>query len=112
VAYFTAEVDEQGQVHYFSDVYGLDSRVASALRGQAVHFASDPVITAENQDRRQAQRNDPYDPYQRNTPYQRNSPYQPYDPNQGWGSPYQRGGGGDPRYQPRRQPWNPFQDWN
>ncbi len=109
VAYFTAEVDEQGQVHFFPDVYGLDSRVASALKGQAIHFASDPVITAENQDRRQAQRNDPYQregPYQQNSPYQRNAP----NPYQGWGSPSQRGG--DPRYQPRRQPWNPFQDWN
>ena len=108
VAYFTAEVDDQGQAHFFSDVYGLDSRVASALTGRAVHFSSDPVVTAENQDRRQAQR-DPYqryDPYQRNAPYQPNSPYQPYGPYQG----YQRGG--DPRYQPRGQPWNPFQDWN
>lgn len=111
VAYFTAEVDDQGQVHFFSDVYGLDSRVASALTGRPVHFSSDPVVvTAENQDRRQAQR-DPYqryDPYQRNAPYQPNGQYQPYGPYQG--SPYQRGG--DPRYQPRGQPWNPFQDWN
>ncbi len=105
VAYFTAEVDDQGQVHYFSDVYGLDSRVASALRGQAIHFASDPpVVTADNQDRRQAQRYS--DPYQRNGQYQQ----QPYGPYQGWGSPYQRGG--DPRYPPRGQQWNPFQDWN
>jgi len=114
VAYFTAEADDQGQVHFFSDVYGLDSRVASALRGHAVHFASDPVITAENQDRRQAQRSDPYqryDPYQQQYgPSQRNGPYQPYGPYQGWGPPYQRGG--DPRYQPRGQPWNPYQDWN
>jgi L,D-transpeptidase YcbB len=114
VAYFTAEADDQGQVHFFSDVYGLDSRVASALRGRPVHFSSDPVVTAENQDRRQAQRNDPhqrYDPYQQNGPYQQRPYQQPSGPYQGWGSPYQRGGG-DPRYQPRGQPWNPYQDWN
>ncbi len=43
VAYFTAEADEKGQVRYYPDLYGLDGRVASALRGQPVHFASDPV---------------------------------------------------------------------
>jgi murein L,D-transpeptidase YcbB/YkuD len=113
VAYFTAEVDDQGQVHFFPDVYGVDSRVASALRGRAVHFSSDPVVTAENQDRRQVQRNDPYqryDSYQQNGPYQQRPYQQPYGPYQGWGSPYQRGA--DPRYQPRGQPWNPYQDWN
>ncbi len=105
VAYFTAEVDDQGQVHYFPDVYGLDSRVASALRGQAVHFASEPVVTADNQERRQAQRT--YDPYQRSGAYQQ----QPYDPyQQGWRDPYQQQR--DPRYQPRGRPWNPFETWN
>jgi len=107
VAYFTAEVDDQGQVHYFPDVYGIDSRVASALRGQAVHFASDPVISAENDDRRRPQR---ADPYQRGDPYQRNGPYQPYGPYQGWRDPYQPGS--DPRSQPRQRPWNPFEAWN
>ena len=104
VAYFTAEVDEQGQVHTFPDVYGVDSRIASALRGQAVHFASDPVVTADNQDRRQSQR---YDPYQRNGSYQQ----QPYDPYQQWRDPYQQRGG-EPRYQQRGRPWNPFETWN
>ncbi len=109
VAYFTAEADDQGQVHFFPDVYGLDSRVASALRGQAVHFSSDPVISADNGEPRRAQRNDPY---QRSDPYQRNGPYQqPYDPyQQGGRDPYQRGA--DPRYQPRGRPWNPFEAWN
>jgi murein L,D-transpeptidase YcbB/YkuD len=36
VTYFTVTVDENDNVHYFSDVYGLDSRVASALKGQPV----------------------------------------------------------------------------
>ena len=33
IAYFTAEADEKGQLHYYPDIYGLDNRVASALRG-------------------------------------------------------------------------------
>ena len=114
VAYFTAEVDDQGQVHFFPDVYGLDNRVASALRGRAVHFSSDPVVTAENQDRRQVQRNDTYqryDPSQQSGPYQQRPYQQPYGPYQGWGSPFEQRGA-DPRYQPRGQPWNPYQDWN
>ena len=46
IAYFTAEVDEKGQVRYYSDLYGLDSRVASALKGQPVQFAHEPVVAA------------------------------------------------------------------
>ncbi len=46
IAYFTAEVDEKGQVRYFPDLYGLDGRVASALKGQPVHFSSQPAISA------------------------------------------------------------------
>ncbi len=110
IAYFTAEVDDQGQVRYFPDVYRIDSRIASALKGRAIQFSSDPVVTADNNpDRRQAQRYDPsqqYDPYQRSGP-----PQQPYGPYQGWVYPDQPRS--DPRRQPQRQqPWNPFQDWN
>jgi L,D-transpeptidase YcbB len=36
VTYFTATVDDDNNVRYFGDIYGLDSRVASALEGQAV----------------------------------------------------------------------------
>ena len=46
IAYFTAEVDEKGQVRYFPDLYGLDGRIASALKGQPVHFSSQPAISA------------------------------------------------------------------
>ncbi len=88
VAYFTAEADEQGQVRFYSDIYGLDSRVASALKGQPVHFASDPVISADNEDRRQdRQRADGDDPYQHS---RERSRYRPY----------------------AGQPWNPFEGWN
>ena len=33
VTYFTAVVDDAGKLHYRPDLYGLDSRVASALEG-------------------------------------------------------------------------------
>jgi L,D-transpeptidase YcbB len=36
VTYFTATVDDDNNVRYFGDIYGLDSRVASALEGQPV----------------------------------------------------------------------------
>lgn len=86
VAYFTAEVDDQGQVRYFSDLYGLDSRVASALKGQPIHFAADPVISAENDEQQpRADRGD------REARSRDRARYRPY---------------GDHR------PWNPFQDWN
>ncbi len=45
IAYFTAEADDKGQVHTYPDIYALDSKVASALRGQPVHFASEPIVT-------------------------------------------------------------------
>ncbi len=90
VAYFTAEVDDQGQVRNFSDVYGLDAKVASALRGQPVHFASDPVIAAaDDGNRPRADNRDPYrDSYQRSR-----DPRSPSRPSDG-------------------RPWDPFWDWN
>ena len=33
ITYFTAVVDDDGKLHYRPDVYGLDGRVASALKG-------------------------------------------------------------------------------
>src|SRR5262245_6012437 len=39
VTYFTAVVDEAGKVQYFSDLYGLDDRLASALEGSRVSLA-------------------------------------------------------------------------
>ena len=36
--YFTVVVDDDGNVQYFADIYGLDGRVASALEGQPVSF--------------------------------------------------------------------------
>ena len=40
ITYFTAVVDEAGKVAYRHDLYGLDSKLASALEGQAVHVTS------------------------------------------------------------------------
>ncbi len=38
--YFTAVADETGKLKTYSDLYGMDSRVASALEGRAVAIAS------------------------------------------------------------------------
>jgi hypothetical protein len=38
--YFTTVVDDDGNVQYFADIYGLDGRVASALEGQPVSFTA------------------------------------------------------------------------
>jgi murein L,D-transpeptidase YcbB/YkuD len=94
VAYFTAEADDKGQVHYFPDIYGLDSRVASALKGQPVHFSGDPVVSADNGDRPRTERFGPYQ--ERVDPYQQ----QPRDRYR-YPPPY----GGRPWYPP-------FEDWN
>ncbi len=83
VAYFTAEVDDNGQLRTFGDLYGLDAKVASALNGQPVKFESDPVASADNEDRR---RSDRPEPASRERDRQR------------WGT-YGR-------------PWNPFEGWN
>jgi murein L,D-transpeptidase YcbB/YkuD len=45
VTYFTATVDEKGKVQAFADIYGLDSKMASALFGRATKF--DAVATEE-----------------------------------------------------------------
>ena len=49
VTYFTVTVDEHDNARYFTDVYGLDSRVASALEGQPITLRTsgtteDPVV--------------------------------------------------------------------
>ncbi len=82
VVYFTAEVDDRGQLRTFADLYGLDGKVASALKGEAVHFANEPVIVAENDAHA---RPDRADPSQRAR---------------------------DRRFAPGARPWNPFGDWN
>jgi len=38
VTYMTARVNEDGKLETYGDVYGLDSRVAAALTGKAMHF--------------------------------------------------------------------------
>ena len=40
VTYLTARVDENGRVRTFGDLYGLDSRVGSALLGRSVRFGT------------------------------------------------------------------------
>lgn len=45
--YFTVTVDDAGRIAARSDLYGLDSRVASALEGREVSIASAPTPRAE-----------------------------------------------------------------
>jgi murein L,D-transpeptidase YcbB/YkuD len=80
VAYFTAEADEKGQIHYLPDIYGLDSRVAAALKGQPVHFASDPAIQAEDEGEPRPERGSSY-----NRPRHRAFPdRRPWNPFEDW----------------------------
>lgn len=52
LTYFTTVVDENGKVETFTDIYGLDSRMASALLGKAGKVLA-PMIEAKAQDVRQ-----------------------------------------------------------
>ena len=42
VTYFTAMVDENGRVSTFGDIYGHDSRLASALGGKPIYYEAPP----------------------------------------------------------------------
>ncbi len=98
IVYFTAEVDDDGKVRYLPDIYGLDSRIASALKGQPVRLPSEAVATADNAARPRG-REDDRDYYRNYNDRGYGNPYGPYrDPYR----PYASG--------PRRD-WN-FFDWN
>ncbi len=61
VAYFTAVADEHGKLKSYRDIYGVDSRVASALEGRQVRVASAGEQEAEKptgsrKERRRAKR--------------------------------------------------------
>jgi murein L,D-transpeptidase YcbB/YkuD len=50
ITYFTAIVDEDGKVQHRDDIYGLDSRIISALAGQSRDLiAHDPPVRAERE---------------------------------------------------------------
>ena len=90
IAYFTAEVDEKGQVRTFHDLYGLDNRVGSALRGQPVQVASEPAppsapTAAEAQDSEEPA---------------------------SWAHPRAHTNRHPPAASAEQRPWNPFSDWN
>ena len=36
IAYFTAIAEDDGKIRYTRDLYGLDSRIASALEGRRI----------------------------------------------------------------------------
>ena len=108
IAYFTAEADEKGQVRTYPDIYGLDGKVASALRGQPVHFASEPL----NFSAPEASEPDP----DASSWMHSGSRSRPTAERTG----AERTGGeragaertGGERAGAERRPWNPFQDWN
>jgi murein L,D-transpeptidase YcbB/YkuD len=82
VVYFTAEADDDGKVRYFGDLYGMDGRIASALKGLPVHFNYEQTASADDEPRPQrADRNARARSERR----------------------AQRGS---------FSPWGPFQDWN
>ena len=90
IAYFTAEVDEKGQVRFFHDLYGLDNRVGSALRGQPVQVASEPAppsapTSADAQDSEEPS---------------------------SWAHPRAQNKRHQPAASAEHGPWNPFTDWN
>jgi L,D-transpeptidase YcbB len=61
VTYFTAVVDDDGHVKTFADIYGHDSRIASALEGKPIRLIAqtDPAVRAEREVRRTASRRPP-----------------------------------------------------
>jgi L,D-transpeptidase YcbB len=54
VTYFTALVDDDGRLKTFGDLYGHDSRIASALEGKPIKLIAqtDPGVRAEREVRR------------------------------------------------------------
>ncbi|MFT3730117.1 MAG: L,D-transpeptidase family protein [Hyphomicrobium sp.] len=44
LVYFTARVGDDGQLDTYSDIYGIDDRVMSALRGRPVRFVAQEAI--------------------------------------------------------------------
>jgi L,D-transpeptidase YcbB len=84
VAYFTAEADEQGQIRFFPDIYGLDSRVASALKGQPVRLITEPALSADASGTRRDGDGE------RTSRSRERTGYRPF----------------------AGRPWSPFEDWN
>lgn len=56
MVYFTAQADESGKVSTYSDVYGLDGRISSALLGRALPREADSIETASTDDIRERRR--------------------------------------------------------
>jgi L,D-transpeptidase YcbB len=58
VTYFTAVADDDGRIKTFGDLYGHDSRIASALEGKPIRLIAqtDPAVRAEREVRRTPQK--------------------------------------------------------
>jgi murein L,D-transpeptidase YcbB/YkuD len=87
IVYFTAKVDEKGQVHYYHDLYGLDSRVAAALEGKPVRVASEPAPPSAPSSSTEQRGEEP----------------------RSWAHPHAQA---SHRPAPERRSGNPFQYWN
>jgi murein L,D-transpeptidase YcbB/YkuD len=56
VTYFTAMVDDDGQVRHFGDIYGHDNRILAALGGRPIAFEALP---GDDRPQREARRKRP-----------------------------------------------------
>lgn len=59
MVYFTAQADESGKVSTFSDVYGLDGRISSALLGRPLPREAEAIETASTSESYQERRRTP-----------------------------------------------------
>ncbi len=78
VAYFTAEADDKGQIRHYPDLYGLDSRIAAALKGEPVHFAVESASAAGEDGEPQAASTSPRS-RARTRPYAERRPWNPFE---------------------------------
>lgn len=73
LVYFTARVGDDGQMENFPDVYGIDSRVMSAIRGRPVRFVAQEAIDPTEASEPGASAYDPGDDQRPNRRSKKNS---------------------------------------
>ena len=79
VTYFTVSVDEAGAVHAKPDLYGLDSRVVSAIEGREVNVISTSSISSRSEQQVKTGQPGPRKPRDKRTA-QKGEPEQPWNP--------------------------------
>ncbi len=79
IVYFTASVDQSGKLHSHADIYGMDSRVASALAGRSVTLTSAKPVAAETTESGRPQRSRRASPERASSsPAQSSRPFNPF----------------------------------